>query len=187
MNFKTAKVDIENLKELYERLGNYSKVSNFLKQKGFSRGYHPDTINRKIKNSFQSNKDYMKWKNDVKVNELRKYASLNKGEFRGEKYLGRSTPHLFYCNKHKIDFKITPNCLINRDQWCPKCGHEKAGKKQRLKIEDIKKIVEKRGGILISETYGKDQYDPIIIKCDLGHKFRILRKTLKKGAWCDIC
>ncbi len=186
-NEKIQHISVDKLKELYVELWSFKKIARFLENQGFSKIYHPTTIDKKIRESFHSIEEYEKWKNEFKVNKLIEIAKLKGGKFLGNKYLGMKTTHIFYCEKHKRNFNITPDCLINRGQWCPKCGHEKAGKKQRLKIENLEKIIKKRGGKLISKTYGKDQCDPIIIECKMRHKFSILPKTLKRGAWCDIC
>ncbi|MBY9006688.1 MAG: helix-turn-helix transcriptional regulator, partial [Candidatus Lokiarchaeota archaeon] len=184
---KYQQISIEKLKKLYEELGSLNKISEYLENQGFNRAYHPVVIGGKIRKSFKSINEYKKWRNDIKVNKLIKFANLKGGKFLGNHYLGMNTPHIFYCEKHKKKFNMTPECLINRGQWCPKCGHERAGKKQRLKIEDLEEIIKKRGGRLISKAYGKNQCDPIMVECKMGHKFSIMPKVLKRGDWCNIC
>ncbi|MFX1501523.1 MAG: hypothetical protein ACFFDH_11225, partial [Promethearchaeota archaeon] len=180
------KIPIEFLKYLYEEFESYEIVSEFLFRSGSIKTLHPNTISKKIRSSFKSEEDYKNWLEKIKIRKFKLFAKINRGEFRGDKYLGVKAPHLFYCKKHDLEFYISRDCL-NRGQWCPKCGHAKAGKNQRIKLKDLVDIIESKGGICISKDYGKDQYDPIKIKCKMGHIFTILPKTLKRGAWCPTC
>lgn len=55
------------------------------------------------------------------------------------------------------------------------------------KYEELKGIIESKGGILISEQYiGKS--DEIEVKCDKGHMFKSSYENIKlKGMWCTFC
>jgi len=71
--------------------------------------------------------------------------------------------------------------LIYRKTWCPKC----AGNLPRT-IEDLKTIIEKRGGTILTLDYrGVDgSYDFL---CNLGHANRNMFKKIEKGQWCPTC
>ncbi len=73
--------------------------------------------------------------------------------------------------------------------WCPKCGRmEMAEKKKKRALQDLKKIVSDRGGILLSpdsdyvNTIGKLRF-----RCEKGHEWETRPAVVKGGHWCPIC
>ena len=58
----------------------------------------------------------------------------------------------------------------------------------KLKIKDMQKAAEFRGGECVSKKLGKDMYTPIKWKCHCGHEFEMSPNlVLKGGHWCPEC
>jgi len=194
---KFKDVSTDDLKKLYGKFGSYEKVTNYLIEQGYDKTLHTYNISCKIKESFSSNTAYKIWAKNVKANieleRLNKITREKDGEFVEGKYLGAKTPHRCFCNKHKFEFLITPDSL-KQGKWCPKCANEKNiqrlkiyHEKKRLTIEEVRKRIEKRGGKCLSEHYGKNSQDPILVECSEGHIFKITPSSLQQGHWCSIC
>ena len=56
----------------------------------------------------------------------------------------------------------------------------------KLDIFKIKKIIEKRGGKLLSEIY-INNHAKLDVICELGHLWHPTVKSLKRGSWCSTC
>jgi len=80
-----------------------------------------------------------------------------------------------------FEWNVQVGALYSLRTWCPKC----AGNLER-NLEELKEIVETRGGKLHSSTYhGVDAtYE---FECSLGHKFSNMFKKIEKGQWCPTC
>lgn len=67
-------------------------------------------------------------------------------------------------------------------------GYDESKDFSTLKISDMKKAAEFRGGKCISARLGKDMYTPIRWKCAHGHEFEMSPNlVLKGGHWCPEC
>lgn len=67
-------------------------------------------------------------------------------------------------------------------------GYDESKDFHSLKIADMKKAAEFRGGQCISKKLGKDMYTPIKWKCAHGHEFEMSPNlVLKGGHWCPEC
>lgn len=67
-------------------------------------------------------------------------------------------------------------------------GYDEGKDFHSLKIADMKKAAEFRGGECISKKLGKDMYTPIKWKCAHGHEFEMSPNlVLKGGHWCPEC
>ena len=99
------------------------------------------------------------------------------------------TPQMSVDSKFKYKWKCEKGHVWNailssvkgQGTWCPKC----AGNLQRS-LEDLRSIVEKRGGKLISNEYrGVDAlYE---YQCNLGHQNSNRFKKIEAGQWCSVC
>ena len=56
----------------------------------------------------------------------------------------------------------------------------------KLKLDDIKKIIEQKGGKLLSTSY-VNQNTKLEAICENGHLFNPTAKGIKKGTWCKVC
>jgi len=195
IDFKDVSTD--DLKKLYGKFGNYEKVINYLIEQGCDKTLHTYNISCKIRKSFSSGTAYKIWaksvKDNIQLEILNKITREKDGEFIEGRYLGAHTPHRCFCNKHKFEWLITPTNL-KEGKWCPKCWEEKNAQrleiyhdKQRLTIEEVRKRIEKKGGKCLSEYYGKNNQDPILVECGEGHIFKITPSSLQQDHWCPIC
>ncbi|MBQ6601264.1 MAG: NAD(P)-dependent oxidoreductase, partial [Clostridia bacterium] len=67
-------------------------------------------------------------------------------------------------------------------------GYDEGKDFHSLKISDMKKAAEFRGGQCLSKKLGKDMYSPIKWKCAHGHEFEMSPNlVLKGGHWCPEC
>ncbi len=67
-------------------------------------------------------------------------------------------------------------------------GYDETKDFHSLKIKDMKKAAEFRGGRCISKKLGADMYTPIKWECAFGHQFEMSPNlVLKGGHWCPEC
>lgn len=67
-------------------------------------------------------------------------------------------------------------------------GYDETKDFHSLKISDMKKAAEFRGGKCISAKLGKDMYTPIKWRCAHGHEFTMSPNlVLRGGHWCPDC
>lgn len=59
-------------------------------------------------------------------------------------------------------------------------------KRKKIKIEVVRKLVELKGGILLSEKYINSK-TKLEVLCELGHTFYPNWDHLKQGSWCKKC
>jgi hypothetical protein len=96
-----------------------------------------------------------------------------------------NTKMKFKCKIHGICYKSHKSvCLKNAG--CAKCGYIRTSKALSYSIEDIKKIVEDRGGRLITKKY-KNLSTKINYICDKGHERIVVACSLIQGHWCKKC
>ena len=55
------------------------------------------------------------------------------------------------------------------------------------KIEEAKKIIEKKGGTLITNPDSIDMLSKFEVKCEKEHIWGTCLKNLKRGFWCKLC
>lgn len=88
-------------------------------------------------------------------------------------------------------FSTTPNKVIHRNQWCPKCGIIKRAKSQASDIEECRTIAQNRNGKCLSKIY-ENNSTPLKWICEKGHSWVASFRSIKgsknrKGTWCPIC
>jgi hypothetical protein len=84
--------------------------------------------------------------------------------------------------KHGHEWTPSLHNLVYCDSWCPECYGNKP-----LTIEDIKEIVEARGGKLLSTEY-KGNKTHVDVECANGHQWPVTPMNLKNnGSWCPHC
>ncbi len=117
--------------------------------------------------------------NDKKIEELSAIAKKNGGTCLSKKYLGYTTKLKWKCSEGHVWSSAPRN--IKAGSWCPKCFRLRS----RLKLEDLKKIANEKGGEVLSELYNPNI--KIKIQCKAGHLFKIRGPELKSGVWCKEC
>jgi hypothetical protein len=76
---------------------------------------------------------------------------------------------------------------IRRGTWCRVCHNTYvAGQYHVGNIENIKKIIKMRKGILVSGDY-KNAYSKFVVQCRKGHQWTINAHDIKRNHWCPTC
>lgn len=110
------------------------------------------------------------------------------GTIISKEYINSKTKLDFYCDKgHKI---ATTSDTLKAGHWCKQCSLDNRkingiGNKTKA-FNEIKKVVENKGGTMISTKYGLSG-DKLQYYCDKNHLTSSNLKTLKIGRWCTIC
>lgn len=85
--------------------------------------------------------------------------------------------------------KVTANSL-SKGTWCQQCPrkHTSCLTPEFLsrKFVELKKVVEDRGGNLISTEYTGCN-DKVLLKCRYEHEFQMSPKSIIRGYWCSAC
>lgn len=117
--------------------------------------------------------------NSHTIKELRVAANKKGGDCLSEVYDGIDTKHLFICHKKHTWWTSAYNILAEKS-WCPVCYG------RFDKLDEVKSIVESRGGRLLSKKYlgVMRKYD---LECSEGHKFTKILTKLRVGQWCPEC
>lgn len=89
------------------------------------------------------------------------------------------------CNNHI--FELNYNDII-KGIWCAKCKKSNFVNKQKHKIEDVIKFIEKyhKGSKLLSTEY-INSHSKLKIKCSNNHIFYISFANIKLNKWCAEC
>ena len=85
-------------------------------------------------------------------------------------------------------FTAKPHAIKNQGTWCPLCGNETIGRKQRkYSIEKLQRLAKKRKGKLLSDHY-KNILVPIQWECAEGHRwFASIDSIVRRNSWCKKC
>jgi hypothetical protein len=118
------------------------------------------------------------------IEQMRKIATDRGGKCISTEYVDNHTKLRWTC-KDGHEWEALPN-NIKRGGWCPTCANIERGKSQRLKIEEMQDIAEKRGGKCISKEY-HDANTKLSWQCKKGHKWERSPNNIKHGSWCPYC
>ena len=123
-----------------------------------------------------------KEKNELYLLEIKEFALSKNGECLAQEIINSKAKILWRCeNKHT--WMQSPSVVMNKQKtWCPYC----AGIIPRT-LEELKNIVTKRKGKLLSKEYINvdTKYD---FECMVGHKFsNSFKKVVNSGQWCPSC
>ena len=76
---------------------------------------------------------------------------------------------------------------INKGSWCPTCANKRKGKKRVNNIESIRKIAEKLGGKVLSESF-INRKTKMQFECNKGHQwFTLPYSVIYDRSWCPKC
>ncbi len=98
----------------------------------------------------------------------------------------------YYNNRTKLEFRCseghgwwaTPSS-INEGTWCPHCYEDYIFDYQKRKGIALKRIVDTKGGELLSKY--KNKRTKIKIKCMKGHNWEAFPEKVLSGSWCPHC
>ena len=120
-------------------------------------------------------------KNKYYFERLKNYVKDKGGKVLSKEYIGSKIKLKFQCKNGHI-WETKPHTIIKCNSWCPICKFDK----KRKKIEEVRKLVEDRGGKLLTKEY-KNNMQQLKIICDKGHLWQTTYMSLKNGHWCKIC
>src|SRR4029077_20344675 len=80
----------------------------------------------------------------------------------------------------------SPNCAKCLVEHARKYGGWKARPEKGVFLNSMRKIVEKRGGTLLSKTYVTAKAK-LRVRCGRGHAFAVTPDNLRHGRWCPTC
>ena len=115
----------------------------------------------------------------VTINEMHKLANEREGFCLSKDYLGNREKLKWKC-KRDHTWMASPRS-IKEGHWCRKCYEIN----KRLKIEDLQKIANQKGGKCLSKTYEPNKR--IKWECSNKHTWKALGTKIKAGSWCPIC
>lgn len=113
---------------------------------------------------------------------LREYCKNKGGKVLTKGWVTAKTTYAFKCDipDHPI-FYTTADALYSGNHWCPYC----AGRSGDF-YGEIKEIVIKKGGVLLSEYINAGT--KVMVMCKKhNYSWDILPSNIKKGRWCPIC
>jgi len=185
--FAMRKLDDELKKKLCEKNGivliiipykiSFDKMENFIRKKCIEKGINPPNINKNID-----------WKEfDVyspkKLKELQEIAEEKGGKLISKFYYNNRIKLRFRCDKDH-EWWGTPY-RIKRGEWCPHCYKEYLTNSKKRKEDDLKRIIEAKGGEIL--LHYKNRRSKIKIKCAKGHIWEVLPNDVLSGSWCPRC
>lgn len=99
-------------------------------------------------------------------------------------YVNSTTPLQYQCECGNVAFMRFGN--FQQGKRCNKCSSKKAADKRRLAIDDVRKIFEEAGCILLTDTYinGKEK---VKYKCSCGCVSEIAYNNFQQGQRCSNC
>ncbi|MFX1366353.1 MAG: hypothetical protein ACFE9Y_15660 [Promethearchaeota archaeon] len=120
------------------------------------------------------------------LNSIAQIASKNNVCLLSTEYINRDSPLTFKCLQCGTSFYDTwthINSRRNKKLICPNCNPQKT--KEDYYYE-LKKIVESKGGVLISTKY-ENTTTKVEIRCKNNHQWWITPNDIKQGYWCNEC
>jgi|GEM_PF-165133 len=118
------------------------------------------------------------------IEEMQKIAKKRGGKCLSSVYTNSETKLKWQCKEGHI-WEATPGS-VKSGSWCQMCYHINVGIAQRLSIEDVQKIAEKRGGKCLSSVYTNSE-TKLKWQCKEGHIWEAKPNSVQQGRWCSQC
>ena len=118
------------------------------------------------------------------IEEMNEIALQRGGKCLSKKYVNGNVKLKWQCSEGHI-WEAVPSS-VKGGSWCQRCKWKSTGKKKRISIEEIQKIVAARKGVCLSIEYAKGRAR-LKMKCNMGHEWETTSYNIKKGTWCPIC
>ena len=101
-----------------------------------------------------------------------------------DNYKDAHTKLLLKCpigHEHKIRFNN-----FQQGQRCSVCSKEETKKKLKLSFDYVKSFINNNNNTLLSDAY-KNNRTKLLLKCPIGHEYKITFKNFKDGQRCSVC
>ena len=118
-------------------------------------------------------------KEKLTIEEMRKIAEARGGICLSTKYINIATRLKWQCKERHI-WEASPQS-VSRGNWCLKCSG-----KEKLTIEEMRKIAKKLGGKCLSDKYINNR-TKLKWQCKDGHIWEARPYHVKSGHWCRVC
>ena len=80
----------------------------------------------------------------------------------------------------------TPVCVVCQVEHARRLGGWGARPSGAAYLDQLRTLIEERGGVLLSDEYGSAK-TKIRARCADGHEFSVTPDNLKRGRWCREC
>lgn len=110
---------------------------------------------------------------------IRKEIEIRGGFLVSTKYKNENSPLMVRCvNGHEFRSRFR---YIRRGNWCKECFSDSV----RRSVDEVRKIIEDRGGVLLSEY--KNAMTKLHLRCEKGHDVWMKYNDIQQGHWCRKC
>ncbi len=117
----------------------------------------------------------------IKIEYIRKFVENKNGELITKKCINSNSILKIKCKKDGKIWK-TKWSKLKQGCWCPRCS-----RKEKPVLQDIKKFVENKDGVLLIKKY-KNCYSPLKIQCNKdGCIWYPCWNNIQNGHWCPEC
>ncbi|MFA6273455.1 MAG: hypothetical protein WC673_03135 [Candidatus Paceibacterota bacterium] len=113
------------------------------------------------------------------IEKMNQIAEERGGKCLSDKYVSNKVRLKWQCEKGHI-WQATPSKIL-QGRWCHKCGGS-----QRLNIDDMHSIANKKGGKCLSEKY-VNVITKLKWQCSERHIWETAPLHVLEGTWCPIC
>ncbi|MHA1658344.1 MAG: hypothetical protein ACTSUT_04375 [Promethearchaeota archaeon] len=116
---------------------------------------------------------------------IKEIAENNDLVLKSKDYINSDTPLTFKCNHCNNDINDTWRRIRGRGNIV-KCSYCFPDKTKEDYHNEIKDIIELKGGKLLSDEYINAR-TKVLVECDKGHIWLVTSNDLKSGYWCKRC
>jgi hypothetical protein len=128
---------------------------------------------------------YSTTRDDEALGRLQEIARRRGGQCLAREYVGNATPLPFVCSQGHRWFVRPQDVLAG--SWCMKCARVAIGVKNRLGIEEMRRLASARGGECLSATY-THATSKLRWRCGkCGNKWEATPMSVRRGSWCPPC
>jgi len=117
---------------------------------------------------------------------MRRLVRKRGGSLLSKKYSSIGSKLHFACQQGHT-WKATPRDLIYSKSWCPQCGANRRGARNRLGIEAMRGVAREREGQCLSRTYTRSS-EKLRWRCKEGHEWEATpHDVIHSKSWCPTC
>ncbi len=119
------------------------------------------------------------------IDKMNEVAKQRNGECLSTIYINAQTKLIWECNKGHQWGATFHN--VQRGTWCPKCAIQKRVERQRLDLNEVKRLAKERGGKCLSMTY-TNAHNKFVWECEKGHQWKATpASVIYSKSWCPAC
>ena len=115
------------------------------------------------------------------IEEMQAIAAARGGRCVSTHYVNNMTPLEWEC-AHGHRWLVVASNVKQRGSWCKACAVDAT----RLRLTDIQRAVEKKGGRCLSTEYINLDM-PLLFECGAGHRWQTAYRYIQGGSWCWQC